>query len=287
MHLDFRFPLLRDQYKGSKWWAGNSISYRISRYINLKLTFSIVFVSILMFTFSNFQFIPNCPKLWHLKNQFFLLLHTACISPTLPLSLLQFTCDTHMVFSQWNVSQCVQIWILNISNIDSLTQTIYLWYKYYSKWICVSFSFQYIYGVAEKQGIDFNEIVTVATYILSTFSLDCTKLQLDLIIWAQTMIFTKQNKDFDRKNVSFFLYIEIFHGQNWFCKFYDSIYPRTYVQDLQRRRSQYFHGHNLMQKKKKKPSNQTISYSYPIDAATGLVYYKQIKIINMYINDFW
>ena len=31
-----------------------------------------------MFTFSNFQFIPNCQNLWHLKNQLFLLLHTAC-----------------------------------------------------------------------------------------------------------------------------------------------------------------------------------------------------------------
>ena len=31
-----------------------------------------------MFTFSNFQFIPNCQNLWQLKNQCFLLLHTAC-----------------------------------------------------------------------------------------------------------------------------------------------------------------------------------------------------------------
>ena len=44
MHSDFRFALLRDQYKGSKYSAGSSISSRISRYINLKLTFSIVFV---------------------------------------------------------------------------------------------------------------------------------------------------------------------------------------------------------------------------------------------------
>ena len=96
-----------------------------------------------MITFSNFQFIPNCQQLWHLKNQFFLLLHTAGISLALPLSLLPFTRDTHMVCLQWNISQCVQIWIFNISNADSFTQTIYLWYKYYSKWICVSFSFQY------------------------------------------------------------------------------------------------------------------------------------------------
>ena len=97
-----------------------------------------------MFTFSYFQFIPKCQKLWHLKNQSFLLLHTACISLALPLSLFLFTRDTDIVCLQWNVSQCVQIWIFNISNTDSFTQTIYLWYKYYSKWICVSFSFQYI-----------------------------------------------------------------------------------------------------------------------------------------------
>ena len=95
-----------------------------------------------MFTFSNFQFIPNCQKLWHLKHQFFLLFHTACISLSLPLSLFPFTRDAHMVC---NVSQCVQILIFNISNTDSFTHKIYLWYKYYPKWICVSFSFQYIY----------------------------------------------------------------------------------------------------------------------------------------------
>ena len=76
--------------KGSNCWAGSSISSRISRYINLKLTFSIVFVChILMFTFSNFQFIPNCQKLLHLKNQFFLLLHTAC----------HITCVTSITFT--------------------------------------------------------------------------------------------------------------------------------------------------------------------------------------------
>ena len=144
MHSDFRFALLSDQYKGSNYWAVSSISSRISRSINLKLTFSLVFVSILMFTFSNFHFVPNCQKLWHLKNQRFLLLHTAWISHAYPLSPLLLTCDTHVVFLQWNVSQCVAIWIFNISNTDSFTQTIYLWYKYYPKWICVSFSFQYI-----------------------------------------------------------------------------------------------------------------------------------------------
>ena len=126
MHSDFRFALLRDQYKGSNYWAVRSISSRISRYINLKLTFSIVFVSILMFTFSNFQFVPNCQKLWHLKNQLFLLLHTAWISLAYPILPLPLTCDTHVVFLQWNVSQCVQIWIFNISNTDSFTQNISL-----------------------------------------------------------------------------------------------------------------------------------------------------------------
>ena len=68
------------------------------------------------------------------------------VSLALPLSLLLFTRDTHVVCLQWNKSQCVQIWIFNISNTDSnsFTQTIHLWYKYYSKWICVSFSFQYV-----------------------------------------------------------------------------------------------------------------------------------------------
>ena len=66
------------------------------------------------------------------------------ISLALPLSLLPFTFGTRIVFLQWNVSQCVKIWIFNISNTDLFTQTIYLWCKYYSKWICVTFSFQYI-----------------------------------------------------------------------------------------------------------------------------------------------
>ena len=143
MHSDFRFALLRSQYKGSNYWAESSISSRISRYINLKLTFSIVFVSILLLTFSNFQFVTNCQKLWHLKNLLFLLLHTTWISLAYPLPPLPLTCDAHVVFLQWNVSQCVQIWLFNISKTDSFTQTIYLWYKYYPKWICVSFSFQY------------------------------------------------------------------------------------------------------------------------------------------------
>ena len=98
-----------------------------------------------MFTFSNFQLISNCQKLWHFEKQFFLLLDTACISLALPLSRLPFTHDTHMVCLQWHVLQCVHIWIFNISNTDSFKQPIYLWYKYYSKWICDSFSFQYIF----------------------------------------------------------------------------------------------------------------------------------------------
>ena len=83
----------------------------------------------MMFTFSNFQFIQDCRKQGYLKNQFFLLLHTACVSLVLPLSPFPWTHDTHVVCLQWNVSQCVQIWILNISNTDSFTQTIHIWYK--------------------------------------------------------------------------------------------------------------------------------------------------------------
>ena len=44
MHSDFWFPLFRGRYKGSRCWAGTSISSRISRYINLKLTCSIFFL---------------------------------------------------------------------------------------------------------------------------------------------------------------------------------------------------------------------------------------------------
>ena len=36
MHSDFRFALLRNQYKGSKCWAGSSISSRISWYLQFK-----------------------------------------------------------------------------------------------------------------------------------------------------------------------------------------------------------------------------------------------------------
>ena len=81
----------------------------------------------MMFTFSNFQFIPNCPNPVHFKNQLFLLFHTACISLTLRLSPFPFTRNTHVVCLQWNASQCVKIWIFNISNTDLFTQTIQMY----------------------------------------------------------------------------------------------------------------------------------------------------------------
>ena len=46
-----------------------------------------------------------------------------------PLSRLRFTCDTHVVSLQRNVSQCVQIWILSISIRNSFTQLTHLFYK--------------------------------------------------------------------------------------------------------------------------------------------------------------
>ena len=95
------------RYKGSKCRAESSISSRISGYIILKLTLSIVFVRQIMFTFSNSQFIPNCPNPGHFKNQLFLLLQTAGISLALPLSPLPLTRDKHVVCLQWNVSQYV------------------------------------------------------------------------------------------------------------------------------------------------------------------------------------
>ena len=58
MHSDFRFALFRGQYKVSKCLAGSSINDQQShQYLNLKLEVSIVLCAILMFTFSNFQFI--------------------------------------------------------------------------------------------------------------------------------------------------------------------------------------------------------------------------------------
>ena len=44
IHSDCRFAFLGNQYQGSKFWAGSSISSHITWYINLKVIFSIVFV---------------------------------------------------------------------------------------------------------------------------------------------------------------------------------------------------------------------------------------------------
>ena len=46
-----------------------------------------------------------------------------------PLSRLPLTCDKHVVSLQRNVSQCVQIWIFNISNRYSFPQLTHLCYK--------------------------------------------------------------------------------------------------------------------------------------------------------------
>ena len=97
-----------------------------------------------MFTFRSFQFMLIYPKTGHLKNPFFLLFNTAWICLSYPLSPLPLTRDTRVVILQRNVSQWVQIWIFNISNIDSLIQLIHLGYKLQPKWICVTFSFQCI-----------------------------------------------------------------------------------------------------------------------------------------------
>ena len=136
MHSEFWFALLRDQYKGSNCWAGSSISSRISRYINLKLTFSIAFVCHIDVHIQKFSIYTKLSKTMAFEKS---VLCYCCIrlviSLALPLSLLPFTFGTRMVFLQWNASQCVQIWIINISNTDLFTQIIYLWYKYYSKWL--------------------------------------------------------------------------------------------------------------------------------------------------------
>ena len=62
-----------------------------------------------MFTFSCFQFMPIYQKPGHLKNLFFLLFNTAWIFLPYSLSPLPLPCDTHVVFLQRKVSQCVQI----------------------------------------------------------------------------------------------------------------------------------------------------------------------------------
>ena len=87
-----------------------------------------------MFIFCNFnlyQIVKNY-GIWKISS--FYCCIRLVVSLALPLLLLPFTCGTHMVFLQWNVSQCVQIWIFNISNTDLFTQTIYPWYKYYSNY---------------------------------------------------------------------------------------------------------------------------------------------------------
>ena len=84
MHSDFQFALFLCQYEGCKCRTGSSISSRISRHINIKLTLSIVFVSHI-----DIHFMPNYPKPRHLKNQLFLLFllfYTAWIFLSLPLS---------------------------------------------------------------------------------------------------------------------------------------------------------------------------------------------------------
>ena len=67
-HYDFWCSLFMGRYKVSKCWAGSSNSSRISWYINLKLTLSLVFVRHNDVHISNFQFIPNCQKPGYLKN---------------------------------------------------------------------------------------------------------------------------------------------------------------------------------------------------------------------------
>ena len=98
-----------------------------------------------MFTFSNFQFLTNCKKkTMALEKSVF---YTAAygLYPTC-VDSIDFTIHArhaHGLFAMKCITLCSDMNI-NISNTDSFTQMIYLWYKYYSKWICVSFSFQYI-----------------------------------------------------------------------------------------------------------------------------------------------
>ena len=60
-----------------------------------------------MFKFSNFQFIPNCHKLWHLKKKFFLLLHTACyLTCVTSIALTIHVRHTHSLFAMKCITMC-------------------------------------------------------------------------------------------------------------------------------------------------------------------------------------
>ena len=134
-----------DQYKGSKCWAGSIISSRISRYINLKLIFSIVFVCHTDVHIPLFPIYTKLSKTMAFEKSVLSIvaygLHLTCVTS------VAFTIrarHVHGLFVIKCITMCSDMNI-NISNTDSFTQTIYLWYEYNSKWICVSFSFQYIW----------------------------------------------------------------------------------------------------------------------------------------------
>ena len=68
----FRFSVCfpQCQYKDSKCWAGSSISSRIIRYINLEITFSIVFVPYWCWHSVIFNWYQNCQKygIWKISS---------------------------------------------------------------------------------------------------------------------------------------------------------------------------------------------------------------------------
>ena len=132
MHSDFRFALFKGRYKDSKCWTGSSISSRISWYINLKLTFSIVFVRHNDVHIQQFSIYTKLSKTRAFENSVLSIvaygLYLTCISLVyhLYITLTINARHTHVIYLQWNVSQCVQIWIFNISN------TQILFHKHYS-----------------------------------------------------------------------------------------------------------------------------------------------------------
>ena len=126
----------------------------------------------MMFTFSNFQFIPNCPKQCHLKKSVLNIVAYEFYLTCITFVSFKSKLDTRVICLQWHVSQCVQIWIFNITNQDSFTKSIHLWYKYHSMWICVFSSFQYNY---------YNYVtlsVLSCTFCITRLSINCHKLIL-------------------------------------------------------------------------------------------------------------
>ena len=98
-----------------------------------------------MFTFSNFQSIPNCQNLWHLKNQFFLLLHTACyLTGVTSIAFTIHVRHAHGLFAMKCITMCSDMNIQHFKHRFIYTNNISL-IQILFKVNMRTFSFQYIY----------------------------------------------------------------------------------------------------------------------------------------------